>query len=86
MKPTKLLVIAILLVTAASIFREYHSIVIVLAVVGLLIVLLDALTLQKRGDLAVERRVPNTLAFGQSTKVRLYVHHDLETKTQSIHQ
>ncbi|MXW54131.1 MAG: DUF58 domain-containing protein [Gammaproteobacteria bacterium] len=80
MKPTKLLVVAILLVAAASIFREYHSIVVVLMVVGMLVVLLDALTLQKRGNLVVERRVPNTLAFGQSTKVRLYIQHDLNQR------
>ena len=80
MKPTKLLVVAILLVTAASVFQEYQSIVIVLATVLLLIVVVDALTLLNRGNLTVSRRVHNTLAFGQSSKVLLYLQHDLNQK------
>jgi uncharacterized protein (DUF58 family) len=82
-KPTKLLVVAVLLVTAASVFQEYQSIVIALACALLLIVVGDALTLLNRANLIVSRRVPNTLAFGQTSTVNLYVQHDLKQKVRA---
>lgn len=77
MKPTKSLVVAILLVTAASVFGQFQSTVSVLAIIALLIVVIDALTLLNRSRLMVDRRLPTILAFSQPTKVRLQIRHDL---------
>lgn len=66
--------------TAASVFREYQSLVFALASAFTLFVVLDAFTLLNRGNLKADRRVATTLAFGQPTTVRLLVRHDLRHK------
>lgn len=80
MRPTKSLVIAILLLTAASIFGQFQATVIVLAIITVLIVVIDALTMLNRGRLKVDRRLPTILAFGQPAKVQLQIRHDLSQK------